>query len=105
MAVGAEYREIREAHENDTAVELDLERALEVTRANIDLAVADGIVSPQERATVQRCIEIVQRLAAKSLNMNRQINARYCALGSEKARAQLIILPFPERDGKEGEAA
>ena len=59
-------RRVRELHEDDTAVELRLQRDIALLRAHLARAVADGIVTPQERAALDGNLRAVEQRAERS---------------------------------------
>mgnify|MGYP001044441741 CR=1 FL=1 len=72
-----ELREIREAHEDDTGVEIVEREGILCLRQALDMAGADGVITPEERRAIERILDRLHELHEISLNNNRAINRRY----------------------------
>jgi hypothetical protein len=79
--------EIRELHEDDTAVECRLDELAQRTLQLRQRIVADGRLDRRDTADLLEILDLVPAVradAAKSLRFNWQINGRYCELAKER---------------------
>lgn len=86
--------QIRCHHENDTAVELRMERLIAAIRKAWKRVLADGIVTLAEARLLCNLQAALAKLHAISLRYNREICGAYCRL--TKRELQLPLFGQPE---------
>lgn len=98
MALSKLQKRIREEHENDTGLELNLTRETQALCDGLALALSDRRLDATEVRWLIQQVALVDAMADRSLSYNQAINGMYARLVGKEATPTTTTIPFPALD-------